>query len=229
MLTGSLFQSTKLEPVKVLQLAFLYLHGVNMSRMQTFMGAISQSAVCTWTRELRDMLSRDLQTEAGPGWKLGGAGRLVVVGETFLAAQLRGSPQVRKRTWILGIYDVEAKKGTVEILEELSAEVVVPRIVAGVDLGSVINTGTQLAYADLGNQGYDHRTAGGVGLPAAGGTHTNHVRGYFSRMKKFLRNRAVKGVDKLPAYLDEFMWMERHKEHPWRDFLAAVRRQYTFR
>ena len=88
----------------------------------------------------------------------------------------------------------------------------IPKITEKVEVGSIICTDQHETYLSLSEHGYEHRTVNNSEtFIASDGTHTNHVKAYFSRLKAFLRKKTVRNVDSIPSYIDEFMWLERHR------------------
>ena len=132
----------------------------------------------------------------------------------------------RETIWVLGMYDVDAKLGQLVWIENRSHQAIIPKIEQYVAVGSEILTDELRTYQCLADRGYQHRTVNhSQEFVSADGTHTNHIEGYFSRMKKFLRRRNVLSPRNIPAYMDEFMWMDRHPDI-WADFIHALQRQY---
>ena len=122
---------------------------------------------------------------------------------------------------------MELKRGTLIWIENRSHESIIPKVEQNVQQRSIILTDELRTYACLSRKGYEHRTVNhSREFLADDGTHTNHIEAYFSRVKTFLRKRNVGPTQSLPGYLDEFLWMERHRNNIWQSFLDAVRRKY---
>lgn len=228
LLKGSFFANTHLTPFVILNMAYTYVAGLNIGTMYEIVEDMPAStAVTDWAQYFRDVMSKEVIRETVG--KVGGPGKLVVVDETVLAKRKyhRGRPVARETCWVFGIYDVESKQGTLEFIQNRSRDEMIPKILAKVEPGSVIHTDDHRSYASLAAHGYTHKTVNhSQTFKALDGTHTNHVEGYFSRMKAFLRKRSTKKLDMIPGYLDEFMWLERHRGTKWKDFIAAIQRQY---
>ena len=228
-LHGSFFSGSHLHPFTILNIAYLY---VMMQENQT---AIAQAlrkkprptTICDWLQFCRDVMSKDIIQELA-GEKLGGPGKTVVIDDTALGKRKyhRGKPVARETTWVLGMYDFEAKVGILDWIQNRSHQEIIPKVEDHVERGSDIVTDELRTYNCLATRGYTHRTVNHSRLfIAPGGMHSNHVEAYFSRMKAFLRKRNVKRLDAIPSYLDEFMWRERNKQRV-KSFVQAVQGQY---
>ncbi|KAF0311634.1 hypothetical protein FJT64_017578 [Amphibalanus amphitrite] len=233
-LVGSFFERSRLNPLVILKVAYSYLVlKLNYKAIRACVkNAPAHQNLTDWLQFCRDVLSHDLLRDKD---KLGGVGKVVVVDQTAFARRERrkGSQDVHETIWILGIYDVEEKKGVLVYIEDRSHEAIIPKVQDHVEQGSTIYTDELRTYACLANRGYDHKTvnrshepAANDGTPISHMKAKNHIKGYFSHLKKYLRKRNVGLPESLPGYLDEFMWMERHQEDTWGSFLRAVRRQY---
>ena len=216
-LKGSFFERSRLHPFTILKVAYAYLvNKVNYDGISVMVtGAPKSTNLTDWLQFCRDLLSKALLRET-QGVKLGGPGKVVVVDETSLA-----------KCKFLGMYDVEAKVGHVVWIEDRSHDSIIPQIEACVAEGSEILTPEMTVYQCLSDRGYRHRTVNhSREFVAADGTHINHIEAYFSRIKEYLRKRNTKSTKTIASYMDEWMWMERHRGDIWGAFIRALRRQY---
>ena len=229
-LHGTVFSGSHLHPFTVLKIAYLY---VALQLNQTAITRVlktkpSAIVLCSWTQFCRNVLSKDLLRELRVQ-KLGGQMRTVVIDKTSLQKQKRNQegPRSIETTWILGIYDVEAKVGILDVILNGSDEEIVSKVEATVEKDSEIVTNDTQTYICLETKGYTHRTLNrSHSFVSPYSTHANHVKGYFSRLKTFLRKKCAKRQDIIPSYLDEFMWRERNSDDVWKRFIQAVQRQY---
>ena len=229
-LHGSFFSGSHLHPFTVLKIAYLYvvMQHNQTAIIQALRKKPSSRIICDWLQFCRDVMSKDLIKEL-EGQKVGGPGKTVVIDETALGKRKyhRGRPVARETTWILGIYDVDTKVEILDWIQNRSHNEIIPKVESHVERGSDIVTDELRTYNCLATRGYTHRTVNHTrSFVAPDGTHSNHVEGYFSRGKAFLRKRTAKRLDAIPSYLDEFMWRERNSGNLWRNFMQAVRSQY---
>lgn len=229
---GSFFEGTHLTPFSILYMAFAYvvlkLNGVDIKHILDNPPNIT--TVTDWLQFFRDVMSKEVQHETR-NLRIGGPGKTVVIDETALSKRKynRGRPVGRATCWVLGMYDVETKTGTMLHIQNRSAGEILPKIQQNVVAGSTIRTDELRTYHRLTAMGYTHETVNHSQMfVAPDGTHTNHIEGYFSRVKKFLRKRDIRRLDLIPSYLDEFLWRERHPDTLWEDFVRALQRQYRF-
>ena len=217
---GSFFESSKLHPFTILKLAYAYLVlEVNRSALTLLLTkAPTVISIAEWMQSCRDVLSKDLKRELRDG-KMGGPGKVIVIDEAALRKRLshQGKQMTRGSFWLLGIYDVENSVGIVERIEYRSHECIIPIIEKHVAKDSEVVTDELKVYSCLEHRGYTH---------GAVGSYSNHIKGYFGRVKTFLKKRDVRKLESVSTYLEEFMWKERHRGNIWEDFLSAVKRQY---
>lgn len=231
-LKDSYFEQSHLPPFTILKMAYIYVEtGIGGDLMRTLLDdPPSNPIIIDWMQFFRDIMSKEVIEETRG--KVGGPGKMIVVDETALSSRKyhRGKPVARETCWVLAVYDVENKQGILEYIDNRSRGEMVPKIVEKVEAGSIICSDQHRSYMSLAAHGYEHRTVNhSETFKARDGTHTNHVEGYFSRLKAFLRRKNVKNVSFIPSYIDEFMWRERHHNSKWSDFLEAVQRQYRVR
>lgn len=227
---GSFLARGLLDPLAMLKVAFLYVEAEIRSVMfkSLVRGADHSQSLTDWLQNIRNVLSRDLASSI-KNQKVGGPGKLIVIDQTVLSKSKYHEGHVvgQEKFLILGIYDVGQKTGTLELIDDHSTSEIMSKIQKHVQTGSTIHTKKDEAYASLQALGYKHRMLNrGRGFVSADGFHTNHIKAYFSRFKVFLVRKYVRNLGLVSSYLDEFMWRERHKEHPWKDFLNALRREY---
>ena len=220
-LKGSFFENSKLDPFTIMKVAYAYLvTKVNLSGMSRMMsGAPRSENLLDWLQFCRDVLSRDLLQETHC-LKLGGPNKVVVVDTTTIEKGKRSQVRVTEHNTticILGLYDVEAKIGQLVLLEDQSQEAIIPLIHQYVAEGSRC----------LMNRYFSHcPTDNSREFEFVDGVHKNIIKGYFSRLKKYLRGRHSTHAGIIPSYLDEYMWMDLHKDDVWPSFIRAVQRQY---
>ena len=112
----------------------------------------------------------------------------------------------RETYWELGIYDVDKKQGILEFIDDWSQQEVIPKITDKVEVGSIICIDQHKTYLSLSAHGYKHRMVNHLEtFKASAGTHANHVKAYFSRLKAFLRKKNATNVDFIPSHIDAFV------------------------
>lgn len=114
--------------------------------------------------------------------------------------------------WIIGIYDVTLKKGHIQYISQRNAAVLESVITKHVKKGTEIWTDNWRGYNNLKNIGYTHKTVNHSRFfkDPITGVCTNHVEGYWSKLKRWLRRIGVMSSPYLPEYIDQFMWQEQY-------------------
>ena len=116
-----------------------------------------------------------------------------------------------EQRWVSGAYDCNRKIGMLALVDDRSAETLLPIISSWCLEGTTIHSDGWPAYSRLGEMGFDHRVVvhEQYYVDPETGVHTNNVENYWQRCKrKFKRMYGTKS-SLLPSYLDEFMWNER--------------------
>lgn len=113
-----------------------------------------------------------------------------------------------KEQWILGIYDVTQKRGFISYIPNRSAQVLEALITEHVVRGTEIWTDQWRGYSNLQQLGYTHKTVNHSRFfrDPTTGVCTNHVEGYWSKLKQWLRRLGVMASPFLGEYIDQFLW-----------------------
>lgn len=188
------------------------------------------------------MITRTLTFRDIASWKIinmplvqfGGPGKIVQIDESVISKRKynrgRGVRNDRKEKWVLGIYDVETKKGVVLYVVKRDKQTLVPLIQQYVAEGSDIWTDKWAAYQGLDKLGYIHHTVNhSKEFKSADGTCTNGVEGYWSRLKQFCRHTNVLQSKLLAEHIDEFMYRQHFAGNPsvrWGHMLAHIKERY---
>ena len=182
---------------------------------------------------LREEYGKDLIENGG---MLGGPGRIVQIDECLLAKAKRSrnnrARPVREQ-WVFGAYDVEAKVGWIELVENREADTLLPLIQEWCLPGTVIVSDGWAAYNNIQNRlGFEHHVVIHEHnfVDPVTGVHTNNVEAYWQRCKRRFKRMYGTSRNLLPSHVDEFLWQERHgKTHSGRfnNTLDLLKRHYT--
>ena len=221
---GSIFSKSHLDPFVILKVAYAYLvlQLNNSSVILAVESCPSAAQLNGWLQIIRDILSADLSREV-QGLKLGGVNRTVVIDDTALEkTHSDGGTKSSGVLQILGLYDIETKTGFAVWVDDVSFAEVMSCIVNYVTRDSRLVASERIRSICAATADGDDSVA----LEQPTISQQNSIKGYFSRLKVFLRSRAVRTQRSVASYLDEFMWRERHRYALWPDFLEAIRRQH---
>lgn len=135
---------------------------------------------------------------------------MVQVDESVVTRRKYNRGRVVKEKWVLGIYDTSVRRGVVLFVCKRDRQTLVPLIRDYVLLGSTIYTDGWSAYTGLDRAGYTHMVVNHKKnfVDPTTGACTNAVEGYWSRLKRFLRQIDTMQSKLLPEHIDEFMWRE---------------------
>lgn len=146
---------------------------------------------------------------------LGGPGKIVQVDETMLNHKVKAhrGRAPREQVWALGIVDCSYKpaKGFMCLIENKSAEVIMPIIKKHVREGSIIYTDEAKVYMKLGEcPGFKHKSIihkyKFVDYEAK--VHTQNIESFNNKVK--LRIKMMKGIknNQRKNFLLEFNWLQ---------------------
>ena len=132
---------------------------------------------------------------------------------------------------MFGIYDRETRVGYIEFVNNRDARTLLPIIQAHVHPGTIIYSDGWAAYNTLAQLGYGHEVVihDQNFVDPVTGVHTNGVEAYWSRAKQKIKAVYGSRLHMIPAYLDEFMWRERHglaSAHAFDNMLAVLAEHY---
>jgi hypothetical protein len=192
---------------------------------------------------LREEYSKDLIAN---GRMLGGPGHTVQIDESLLAKAKRSrnmhARPVREQ-WVFGAYDIEAKAGWIQLVENRDAETLLPLIQQWCLPGTAIISDGWGAYCTIRNGivvsshiqdrlGFTHHVVIHEHnfVDPNTGVHTNNVEAYWQRCKRRFKRMYGTSRNLLASHIDEFMWQERWgRTHSKRFFntLNLLKRYYT--
>lgn len=193
---------------------------------------LQDETVGNYANLLREEYGKDLIEN---GHMLGGAGRIVQIDESLLAKSKRSRNMHARPTreqWVFGAYDVEAKFGWIQLVENRNAQTLLPIIQDWCLPGSIIISDGWSAYNNIRDLGYEHRVVIHENhfVDPYTGTHTNNVEAYWQRCKRRFKRMYGTSRALLPSHVDEFMWQERYgKTHSDRfeNTLNLLKKHYT--
>lgn len=110
--------------------------------------------------------------------------------------------------WVIGIYDTNLKKGFIQYVPNRSAITLQNVICNHVRRGTEIWTDRWRGYSNLSNLGFVHKTVNHSNnfVDPVTGVCTNHIEGYWSNLKQYLRRLGVMSSPFLEEYIDQYLW-----------------------
>ena len=136
-----------------------------------------------------------------------------------------------REQWVFGMYDTSLKRGCIQIVNDRSAETLLPLIQQWVLPGTIIQSDGWAAYNGISALGYQHQVVIHENhfVDPVTGVHTNNVENYWQRCKKRLKRIYGAKRHMIPSYLDEFMWLERFgrsQKLRWENTLLHIKENY---
>ena len=118
-----------------------------------------------------------------------------------------------------------------KLVEDRSAETLLPIIPEWCHEGTTIHSDGWPAYSGLSEMGFNHCVVVHEHhfVDPATGVHTNNVENYWQRCKRKLKHMYGTNYSLLPSYLDEFMWNERFGRtffERWRNTLLCFKENH---
>lgn len=135
-------------------------------------------------------------------------GHCVQIDESLVTKRKYNVGRVVRQQWVIGMYDVNQKRGFISYIPNKSAVTLQNIIVNHVRRGTEIWTDQWRGYSNLRHLGYNHLTVNhkkNFRDPITG-VCTNHVESYWSRFKQYLRRLGVTSSPFLSEYIDQYMW-----------------------
>jgi len=126
--------------------------------------------------------------------------------------------------WVFGLYDTNSKLGHIQLVDDRSAQTLIPVIQKFIIPGTTIFSDQWSAYRQLQNLGYDHKTVNHSEnfVDPQTGTCTNAIEAYWSRVKRNVRLHWLSRRDQLPLRIDEFLWRDRLHTKRYTDTFHAM-------
>jgi len=205
---GSFFEEARLSVKDVLHVTFCWAAKVPVRSASAITG-VHEKSVSQWYIFLKELCSKDLLNN--PNYVFGGPGVVVQIDESLVAKRKYNVGRDVEQQWVFGLYDTSTKLGHVQLVEDRTAQTLLPIIQRFIRAGSTIFSDRWAAYNQLTNLGYLHTTVNHSEnfVDPATGTCTNAIEAYWSRVKRNIRLHWLSDRDQLPLRIDEFLWRDR--------------------
>ena len=144
--------------------------------------------------------------------QLGGPGVIVQIDESLFShkAKYRRGRLPKEPIWVFGIVDTSYSPA-MEIVEDRSAETLLPIILNVVDKKSVVHSDEWKSYNEIQRSGYEHKTVDhsmGFVEPETG-VHAQNIESYWNTKKAKIKKMWGCSRASLHWHLQEFMWRDR--------------------
>ena len=123
--------------------------------------------------------------------------------------------------------------GFMQIVQQRTAQTLLPIINAHVALGTIVHTDEWRSYScisslpNVASHGTVNHSV--TFVDPTTGVHTQNIESYWNRVKIKLKRMRGCHDEQIPSYLDEFMWFERYGTTPqqaWISIIQDIAQQY---
>ena len=205
---NTLFQGSKLPIAVILQL--LYWWSKEFQATAAAVEAdVSRQTVTLWFSIFREICATRLLSEAN---EIGGVGHVVEIDESKFGKRKYNRGRLRDGAWVFGGLDRQTDDAFLVVVEDRSADTLIPIIQDKIRPGTTIHSDEWAAYNALGDHGFEHLTVNHSlhFVDPTTGAHTQRIESLWAAAKAKLK--AMRGTyrDMLPTYLAEFLWRRKY-------------------
>lgn len=221
LLTGTVFENSKISISQALQLAMQFISGASASTASGYL-KINKNSTTRWYNIFRQVC-QSMLTAQQQQQQLGGRGHIVQVDETLMIKRKYHRGRLVREIWVFGMYDVDAKRGIAERVHRRDAATLLPIIQRCVAPGTTIWSDQWAAYSGLQNLGYFHQTVNHSihFVDPITGCHTNNVEAFWGRIKKRVRKVNGSKGDNIWDHVSEELyrqWFQFKEENVYDNF-----------
>lgn len=216
---NSFFYGSHISLVKWLHVIYFWSHDDSNHRIQ-HMSGLSNNTVGKMLKSLRSVCSNKIATNL---IRIGGPGHIVEIDESkFGHKQKYHRGRFGEGPWVFGAIDRATKAAIVFRVPNRKRETLLPIMQRHILPGTTIHSDEFTPYRTLHNHGYIHLTVNHSEnfVDPFTGVHTNTVEGLWSAVKRKLKRMNGTRYDRIPEYLDEFMWKRQFNQGD--RFLAII-------
>lgn len=217
---GTIFENSKLPISKALQLMYWWCQELSVAQAAHEVG-VSQVTVIDWFLRFREICADQLIATTGP---IGGAGHVVEIDESKFGKRKYNRGRLRDGAWVFGGVDRETNEAFLEIVDERSADTLVPIIQRNILPGTTVHSDEWAAYRTLGAYGYQHLTVNHSlhFIDPTTGADTQRIESLWSAAKSKLKRIRGTSRDMLPTYLVEFLWRRKFGKNAFDNIVAHL-------
>lgn len=213
---SSFFEQSKLTLAQILYITYCWAAKVSVMSA-VYMSGVCRNSISQWYQYLRELCSKELIECTD--YFLGGPGVVVQIDDSLVAKRKYNDGRIVEQRWIFGIYDTEKKVGHIQLVNDRTADTLIPIVQNNVHPGSTIYSDKSSAYRQLEDLGFQHVTVNHSEnfISPTTGTCTNAIKAYWSRVKRSIRLHWLSRRDQLPLRIDEFLWRDRLSSKTYND------------
>lgn len=225
-LLNSFFEGFRIKPRDCLKVLILLLNGEQLVTIAKYVNI----GKVTLLKIKQKIVSNVRNYFAENPIKLGGPGSIVQVDETMLSHAVRShrGRAPNHQTWAITMCDTDQRPavGYCEVVENRSAQTLIPIIYRVVRSGSIIYTDEWRAYNELrNNMEYEHQTLTHKYnfVDPSTGVHTQNVESFNNKLKLIIKKNKGCGEDKRKDLIDLFLFCDYFKERAFEKFIEIIK------
>lgn len=196
---------------------------------------LSSCSISDWYNFCREICLDGISRRAVIGGKIGGAGRVIQIGECKIGRRKCERGRTVEGKWILGMIDQESKDFRLEICpyNKIDAETLFQLIDKHIDQASTIYTDCWKGYNGLmGRDFAQHLTVNHAYhfFDPIGNVHTNMIESQWRPMRQRLNRGGIRR-DNIELHIDEFLWIKdcrKRNVEPFVQLIEDIRCKYPF-
>ena len=181
------------------------------------MTGVSERVAIQWSQYFQDKCSHWLTEHP---FKIGGPGEIVEINESFMARWKYHCGQLIPERWIFDGYCCSSGRGFFQLVQNRTAETLLPLVQQYIEPGSVILSDEWAAYRKIAeidvHPPYEHKTVNHSKhfVDPITGVCTNSIECYWKNCKRRFKTMCGVQSTMLESHLDEFLWRELHAKGP---------------
>ena len=226
---GTFFAHSRKKKNEVLHFLWLMLTGATSKQIKATLGW-SSGTIADYSRWYRELVTQSIRV--GHSQQVEGQGVIVEIDESKFGKRKYNRGHRVDGAWVFGgVERTPARKMFAVVVNDRTADTLLPLIARYIAPGSIIHSDCWRAYYQIPNMqstegesfGYIHRTVNHsvTYVNPEDGTHTNTIEGTWFGIKQGIRprNRNRKLLD---GHLFEFMWRRENAGRLWLGLLEAL-------
>lgn len=223
---NSWFANSHLSLSVIVKLTYYWVHKLPLNYIKLQLDIGSNSTGVDWYNFCREVC---LQVIIQDNKKVGGPGKTVEIDESKFGKRKYHRGKRVEGAWVFGGIERESRDSFFQVVQDRSAETLIPIIVKYIEPGTTIISDCWKAYSSLSSLGYIHQTVNHSKefKNKETGAHTNSIESTWHALKQSLpRSGTQKQL--YDSYFEEYVIRKRYlkTDNKFETFLGLIGRVY---